>query len=125
MGVFVAFLTGDMDAHFGVMLSASHNAMPDNGIKFFAAGGHKLADAVEDELAAHLGEEWCRPIGAEVGRVHENRAGQARYVAHLLSVLPHSLEGMTVVIDAAHGAASEVSPEVFRLERPHNPADVR
>ena len=111
----VAFLTGDMDAHFGVMLSASHNAMPDNGIKFFAAGGHKLADAVEDEIAAHIGEDWCRPIGAEVGRVHENRAGQARYVAHLLSVLPHSLDGLTVVIDAAHGAASEVSPEVFRL----------
>ncbi|MGA8046098.1 MAG: phosphoglucosamine mutase [Dermatophilaceae bacterium] len=111
----VAFLTGDMDAHFGVMLSASHNAMPDNGIKFFAAGGHKLADAVEDEIAAHIGEEWHRPIGAEVGRVHENRAGQARYVAHLLSVLPHSLDGLTVVIDAAHGAASEVSPEVFRL----------
>lgn len=111
----VAFLTGDMDAHFGVMLSASHNAMPDNGIKFFAAGGHKLADAVEDEIAAHIGEEWHRPIGAEVGRVHENRAGQARYVAHLLSVLPHSLDDLTVVIDAAHGAASEVSPEVFRL----------
>ncbi|KAB7746304.1 phosphoglucosamine mutase [Nostocoides sp. F2B08] len=111
----VAFLTGDMDAHFGVMLSASHNAMPDNGIKFFAAGGHKLADAVEDEIAAHIGEEWLRPIGAEVGRVHENRAGQARYVAHLLEVLPHSLDGLTVVIDAAHGAASEVSPEVFRL----------
>jgi phosphoglucosamine mutase len=111
----VAFLTGDMDAHFGVMLSASHNAMPDNGIKFFAAGGHKLADAVEDEIVAHMGEEWSRPIGAEVGRVHENRAGQARYVAHLLAVLPHSLDGLTVVIDAAHGAASEVSPEAFRL----------
>ncbi|MFN2320127.1 MAG: phosphoglucosamine mutase [Dermatophilaceae bacterium] len=111
----VAFLTGDMDAHFGVMLSASHNAMPDNGIKFFAGGGHKLADAVEDEIAAQIGQEWERPIGAEIGRVHENRAGQARYVAHLLSVLPNPLDGLTVVIDAAHGAASEVSPEVFRL----------
>ena len=111
----VAFLTGDMDAHFGVMLSASHNAMPDNGIKFFAGGGHKLPDAVEDEIAAQIGQEWERPIGAEVGRVHENRAGQARYVAHLLAVLPNSLDGLTIVIDAAHGAASEVSPEVFRL----------
>jgi phosphoglucosamine mutase len=111
----VAFLTGDMDAHFGVMLSASHNAMPDNGIKFFAEGGHKLPDAVEDEIAAHMGTQWDRPIGAEIGRVHENRAGQARYVAHLLAVLPNRLDGLTVVIDAAHGAASEVSPEVFRL----------
>ena len=111
----VAFLTSDMDAHFGVMLSASHNAMPDNGIKFFAAGGHKLPDAVEDEIAAQIGVEWKRPVGAEVGRVHENRAGQARYVAHLLAAVPNRLDGLTVVLDCAHGAASEVSPEVFRL----------
>ncbi len=111
----VAFLTADMDAHFGVMLSASHNAMPDNGIKFFAAGGHKLADAVEDEIAAGVGREWDRPTGAQVGRVHTNRAGQARYVAHLLAALPGRLDGVKVVLDAAHGAASAVSPEVFRL----------
>ncbi|PRY60307.1 phosphoglucosamine mutase [Knoellia remsis] len=111
----VAFLTADMDAHFGVMLSASHNAMPDNGIKFFAAGGHKLPDAVEDEIAAGLDREWERPTGAQVGRVHSNRAGQARYVAHLLDAIPNRLDGLKVVIDGAHGAASRVSPEVFRL----------
>ena len=111
----VAFLTADMDAHFGVVLSASHNAMPDNGIKFFAAGGHKLPDAVEDEIEAQLHADWERPTGAQVGRVHENRAGQARYVAHLLSAVPHSLDGLRVVLDCAHGAASEVSPEAFRL----------
>lgn len=111
----VAFLTADMDAHFGVMLSASHNAMPDNGIKFFAAGGHKLPDAVEDEIEAGLGTEWERPTGAQVGRVLQNRAGQARYVAHLLEAIPNRLDGLTVVIDGAHGAASSVSPEVFRL----------
>jgi len=111
----VAFLTADMDAHFGVMLSASHNAMPDNGIKFFAAGGHKLPDAVEDDIAERLHQEWTRPIGAEVGRVHTNRAGQARYVAHLLAAVPNRLDGLTIVIDGAHGAASAVSPEVFRL----------
>ena len=104
-----------MDAHFGVMLSASHNAMPDNGIKFFAAGGHKLPDAVEDAIEARLGVDWVRPVGAEIGRVHRNRAGQARYVAHLLAALPNRLDGLSVVIDAAHGAASAVSPEVFRL----------
>ncbi|GGL31710.1 phosphoglucosamine mutase [Phycicoccus endophyticus] len=111
----VAFLTADMGATFGVVLSASHNAMPDNGIKFFAAGGHKLADAVEDEIAERMGQDWERPQGAAVGRIHENRAGQARYVAHLLSALPNRLDGLSVVIDAAHGAASAVSPEVFRL----------
>ncbi len=111
----VAFLTADMDAHFGVMLSASHNAMPDNGIKFFASGGHKLPDSVEDQIEAGLGKEWERPTGAQVGRVHQNRAGQARYVAHLLEAIPNRLDGLTVVIDGAHGAASSVSPEVFRL----------
>lgn len=111
----VAFLTADMDAHFGVMLSASHNAMPDNGIKFFADGGHKLPDAVEDAIAEGVGAPWERPTGAAIGRVVANRAGQARYVAHLLDVLPNRLDGLRVVIDAAHGAASAVSPEVFRL----------
>ncbi|MBP6996588.1 MAG: phosphoglucosamine mutase [Phycicoccus sp.] len=111
----VAFLTADMGATFGVMLSASHNAMPDNGIKFFAQGGHKLPDATEDLIAARMGQEWDRPTGAEVGRIYENRAGQARYVAHLLRALPNRLDRLTVVIDGAHGAASAVSPEVFRL----------
>lgn len=111
----VAFLTADMDAHFGVMLSASHNAMPDNGIKFFALGGHKLPDALEDEIAAGLDNPPELPTGAQVGRVLQNRAGQARYVAHLLEALPNHLDGLTVVIDGAHGAASSVSPEVFRL----------
>jgi phosphoglucosamine mutase len=111
----VAYLTADMNATFGVMLSASHNPMPDNGIKFFAAGGHKLPDSVEDEIAARLGQQWDRPQGAEIGRIQENRAGQARYIAHLLRALPNRLDGLTVVIDAAHGAASAVSPEVFRL----------
>ena len=111
----VAFLTADMDAHFGVMLSASHNAMPDNGIKFFALGGHKLPDALEDEIEAGLNTPPELPTGAQVGRVHQNRAGQARYVAHLLEAIPNRLDGVTVVIDGAHGAASSVSPEVFRL----------
>lgn len=111
----VAYLTADMGATFGVMLSASHNAMPDNGIKFFAEGGHKLPDSVEDQIAAWMGRDWQRPQGAEVGRILENRAGQARYVSHLLRALPHRLDGLSVVIDGAHGAASAVSPEVFRL----------
>jgi phosphoglucosamine mutase len=111
----IAFLTADTHADFGVMLSASHNAMPDNGIKFFATGGHKLDDAVEDEIAARLDQEWERPTGADVGRVVTMPDGHTRYISHLLAVLPHRLDGITVVIDGAHGAASSVSPEVFRL----------
>lgn len=111
----VAYLTADTHADFGVMLSASHNPMPDNGIKFFAAGGHKLPDEVEDEISARLAQEWERPVGPNVGRIQRMVDGHTRYIAHLLTVLPHRLDGLTVVIDGAHGAASRVSPEVFRL----------
>ena len=110
----IAFLTSDTGADLGVVLSASHNAMPDNGIKFFARGGHKLADELEDAIEQRMGEVWERPTGAEVGRVRPLADGAERYVQHLLSVLPHRLDGLTVVIDAAHGAASVVSPEAFR-----------
>ena len=110
----IAFLIADCGADLGVMLSASHNAMPDNGIKFFARGGHKLADELEDAIEARLNEPWERPTGAAVGRVRPLADGPARYIAHLLAALPNHLEGLHVVLDAAHGAASEVAPEAFR-----------
>jgi phosphoglucosamine mutase len=110
----IAFLIADSGADLGVMLSASHNAMPDNGIKFFARGGHKLADHLEDAIEARLNEPWDRPTGSDVGRVRPLADGQARYVAHLIGALPHRLDGLHVVMDAAHGAASEVAPEAFR-----------
>jgi phosphoglucosamine mutase len=110
----IAFLTADTGADLGVMLSASHNAMPDNGIKFFAKGGHKLPDEVEDAIEARMREPWERPTGDRVGRIVPLAGAPERYVEHLLGALPHRLDGLTVVIDAAHGAASEVSPQVFR-----------
>jgi len=110
----IAFLIADSGADLGVMLSASHNAMPDNGIKIFARGGHKLADELEDAIEMRLNEPWERPTGAAVGRVRPLEDGPARYIAHLLSALPHRLDGLHVVLDAAHGAASEVAPEAFR-----------
>ncbi|MFF7730480.1 phosphoglucosamine mutase [Streptomyces sp. NPDC008001] len=114
----VAYLTGALGADLGVMLSASHNAMPDNGIKFFARGGHKLADELEDRIEqtyrAHAsGEPWDRPTGAGVGRVREYDQGFDNYVAHLIGVLPNRMDGLKVVIDGAHGAAARVSPEAF------------
>jgi phosphoglucosamine mutase len=114
----VAFLTGVLGADLGVMLSASHNAMPDNGIKFFARGGHKLADDLENRIEGvyeehRTGAPWNRPTGAGVGRVRSYDEGFERYVEHLLSVLPNRLEGLKVVLDEAHGAAAGVSPEVF------------
>jgi phosphoglucosamine mutase len=114
----VAFLTGALGADLGVMLSASHNAMPDNGIKFFARGGHKLADDLEDRIEAvydshRHGEPWERPTGAGVGRVRSYDEGFEQYIGHLLSVLPNRLDGLKIVLDEAHGAASGVSPEAF------------
>ncbi|MDQ1629192.1 MAG: phosphoglucosamine mutase [Actinomycetota bacterium] len=110
----VAFLTDRTGADLGVVLSASHNAMPDNGIKFFARGGHKLPDEIEDAIEARMRERWERPVGAAVGRVRRRDDLHESYVQHLMAALPHRLEGLTVVVDAANGAASEVAPEVLR-----------
>lgn len=114
----VAYLTGALGADLGVMLSASHNAMPDNGIKFFARGGHKLADDLEDRIERvyeehRQGEPWQRPTGSGVGRVRSYDEGFDQYVAHLIGVLPNRLDGLKIVLDEAHGAASRVSPEAF------------
>ncbi|HET6212067.1 MAG TPA: phosphoglucosamine mutase, partial [Micromonosporaceae bacterium] len=91
----VAFLVAAHGADLGVMLSASHNPMPDNGIKLFAAGGRKLPDEVEAEIEAYVGgassagaPTWARPTGAGVGRVNDAPGAAEAYVAHLLDTLP-------------------------------------
>jgi len=109
----LAYLVADFKADFGVMISASHNPAPDNGIKFFAVGGTKLPDIVEDRIEAALGEEKLHPKGVEVGHIRRFSDAEDRYVVHLLSTLPHRLDGIHVVLDCAHGAAAGVSPEVF------------
>ena len=108
-----AFLTADLDADFGVMISASHNPAPDNGIKIFARGGHKLDDAIEDAIEAALDQEPLLPIGAQVGHVTRFADAEDRYLVHLLRSVPNRLDGLTVVLDCANGAASAVSPEAF------------
>jgi phosphoglucosamine mutase len=108
-----AFLVADFNADFGVMISASHNPAPDNGIKFFAVGGAKLPDDVEDRIEAALTEKKLAPMGVEVGRISRFADAEDRYVVHLLSTLPNRLDGIHVVLDCANGAASGVSPEVF------------
>ncbi|MFN8077747.1 MAG: phosphoglucosamine mutase [Kineosporiaceae bacterium] len=101
-------------ADLGVMISASHNPMPDNGIKFFAAGGHKLPDDVEDAIEKRLREDWTRPTGAAVGRIRRTSAAAEDYLAHLLAATPNRLDGLRVVLDCAHGAASDVAPRALR-----------
>ncbi|WP_214468434.1 phosphoglucosamine mutase [Microbacterium flavescens] len=109
-----AFLIADIDADFGVMVSASHNPAPDNGIKIFARGGVKLPDVVEERIEHAMAGQKLQPTGAAVGRIRRFADAEDRYVVHLLGSLPHRLEGIHVVLDCAHGAASGVSPETFR-----------
>ena len=106
----IAFLVAETGADLGVMISASHNPAPDNGIKLFARGGEKLADSLEAAIEARMGEPWQRPTGAHVGRVIEDAGAREKYIAHLLSSVDISLAGITVVVDCANGAASFVAP---------------
>ena len=108
-----AFLVADDHADFGVMISASHNPAPDNGIKFFAIGGTKLPDEVEDRIEAALGQPKLTPTGAGVGRIRRFSDAEDRYVVHLLGTIDVSLKGLHVVIDCANGAAAGISPQVF------------
>ncbi|GAA1982848.1 phosphoglucosamine mutase [Microbacterium pumilum] len=109
-----AFLIADMDADFGVMVSASHNPAPDNGIKIFARGGVKLPDVVEERIEHAMAGAKLQPTGAGVGRIRRFADAEDRYVVHLLASLPNRLDGIHVVLDCAHGAAAGVSPETFR-----------
>jgi phosphoglucosamine mutase len=109
----IAHLVASTGADLGVMISASHNPMPDNGIKFFAKGGGKLDDSLEAAIEARLNEPWDRPIGKDVGRVIVDESASERYIFHLLSSLSVNLAGIKVVVDCANGAASEVAPEVY------------
>ncbi|TJZ81667.1 phosphoglucosamine mutase [Rhodococcus oryzae] len=112
----VAFLTGAYDAALGVMISASHNPMPDNGIKIFAAGGHKLDDESEDRIEAAIADRDLipRPTGAGIGRVRTATDAAERYLENLARGTTHRVDGLTVVVDCANGAASTVGPEAYR-----------
>lgn len=114
----IAYLVAESGADLGVMLSASHNPMPDNGIKLFARGGGKLDDAIEDQIEARMNEPWNRPTGRAVGRVIEDNGAAERYLKFLQSAVDTNLDikltGLKVVVDCANGAASFVAPEALR-----------
>src|SRR5689334_12301678 len=111
----VAYLTGAYDADFGVMISASHNPMPDNGIKIFGPGGHKLDDAAEDRIEELVnGGPGLRPTGSGIGRVLDAEDALDRYLRHASKAVTTRLEGLTVVVDCAHGAASTAAPRAYR-----------
>ncbi len=111
----VAYLTGAYDADFGVMISASHNPMPDNGIKIFGPGGHKLDDETEDQIEELVAAgPGLRPVGAGIGRVIDAEDAAERYLRHVGKASTLRLDGLTVVVDCAHGAASAVAPRAYR-----------
>ncbi|MFN8032257.1 MAG: phosphoglucosamine mutase [Mycobacterium sp.] len=110
----VAYLTGAYDADFGVMISASHNPMPDNGIKIFGPGGHKLDDATEDRIEELVAQgPGLRPVGAEIGRMVDATDALERYLQHVRAAAPVRLDGLTVVVDCANGAASAAAPRAY------------
>lgn len=111
----VAYLTSAYDADFGVMISASHNPMPDNGIKIFGPGGHKLDDATEDRIAELVQQgPGQRPVGAGIGRVVDAADALDRYLRHVGKAVTTRLDTLTVVVDCAHGAASAAAPMAYR-----------
>ena len=110
----VAYLTGALGVDLGVMLSASHNPMPDNGIKFLARGGHKLDDAIEVAIERRMREAWQRPTGGAVGRVAPYADAVTDYAAHLVASTTMPLAGLKVVLDCAAGAAFEAGPRALR-----------
>ena len=110
----VAYLTAAYDADFGVMISASHNPMPDNGIKIFGPGGHKLDDDAEDRIEELLAQgPGVRPVGAAIGRVRQAPEALDRYLDHIAAAAPGELGGLTVVVDCANGAASVAAPRAY------------
>jgi len=110
----VAYLTGAYGADFGVMISASHNPMPDNGIKIFGPGGHKLDDATEDEIEEMVAAgPGLRPVGAAIGRVIDGGDAINRYLDHVRGAVSAPLNDLTVVVDCANGAASAAAPRAY------------
>lgn len=111
----VAYLTGAYDADFGVMISASHNPMPDNGIKIFGPGGRKLDDDTEDQIEQLVAAgPGLRPVGAALGRVLDAEDAVDRYLRHVGKASTQPLNGLSVVVDCAHGAAFSAAPRAYR-----------
>ena len=111
----VAYLTRALRLDLGVVISASHNAFPDNGIKFFSARGEKLPDAWEQAVEAALDETPQWADSANLGKASRLRDARGRYVEFCKSTVDKdmSLRGLKIVVDAAHGAAYHVAPDVF------------
>lgn len=115
----LAYLSTQLNVDFAGIVSASHNPMIYNGIKFFAKGGFKLSDEKEDQIEAILGQDWNRPTGRGVGRIHHDaETSRQMYTEHIVRSAtandPTPLKGLRIVVDCANGATSAVAPVVLR-----------
>ncbi|GGO07998.1 phosphoglucosamine mutase [Saccharibacillus kuerlensis] len=113
----VAYLTRTMKADAGVMISASHNPVEDNGIKFFGGDGFKLSDETELQIEALMDaeiDELPRPVGAGLGTVVNDEDSKFIYLDYLKTTVGESFQGIKVVLDCAHGAAYELAPRLFQ-----------
>ena len=118
----VSYLTSKLHANAGAVISASHNPFEDNGIKFFSQTGHKLPDAVEDEIEAMVAAEHDsskNPSGSSVGRVINEEAMDKLYIDHIISTAPTKLNGLKVVMDCSNGANSLIAPVILRTLGAH------
>ncbi len=114
----VAYLTREMDFDAGVMISASHNSMEYNGIKFFNGNGYKLADEIEDRIQALIEsncEEIPTPIGNDIGRLVRFKKASSEYIEHVINSTDLRFEGLKIALDCANGSASEAAPWIMRM----------
>ena len=111
----VAYLTKNLDVDAGIMISASHNPVQDNGIKIFSHIGYKLSDREEEEIEALIDteDELPRPIAGEIGRVEDFQMGSQKYVNFIKGTVGHKLTGLKIVLDCANGASSALAPQLF------------
>ncbi len=111
----VAYLTKSMSADAGIMISASHNPVEDNGIKFFGPDGFKLTDEQEEEIEMLMRQEdeLPRPIGSEIGTVNDYFEGGQKYLSFLKDTVDHDFEGLTIALDCAHGATSSLATHLY------------
>lgn len=113
----IAYLTKELGAVAGVVISASHNPVEDNGIKFFGPSGYKLSDSVEAEIEQMVvdgGVSHPVPVGGDVGRVYAIDGAGEKYIDFVCTGLPRDLRGLKIVVDCANGAAYQVAPEIYR-----------
>ncbi|PXW86834.1 phosphoglucosamine mutase [Streptohalobacillus salinus] len=112
----VAYLTRVMSADAGVMISASHNPVEDNGIKFFGSDGFKLTDQQEAQIEALIDsdEDTCpRPVGKELGQINDYFEGAQKYLQYLKQTVDHEFDGIHVALDCAHGSTSSLATHLF------------